>query len=343
MRENRIPWIDTAKALGITLVVLGHMSIPASTRQYIFSFHMPLFFFLSGYVFDPDKYRALSEFVDRRLRSLILPYLLFSLVAYVFWVLVDNNVGQTKGSAVLEPFLGIFYSNNRFANMSHNIALWFITCLFVVEVMFFEMRKRVSSVAGQGLLLLASSVLGYVSSLYWPYPLPWSIEVAFMALPFYGAGYLLRLHGHAILLSSRGYRPVLLLIALACSGIFCYLNGRTDMHGNHYNNYFYFFGAAFGGIMTYVYVSQLFPVTRVMSFIGKNTLIILALSGIAESFLKGIQLFVLGIPLGFARDSLLLGLIYTVCSMVVLSPVIYLVNRRFPMVLGRPYPARKMP
>lgn len=45
---SRIKWIDNARAIGILLVVLGHSLIPASIQTYIYSFHMPLFFFLSG-------------------------------------------------------------------------------------------------------------------------------------------------------------------------------------------------------------------------------------------------------------------------------------------------------
>ena len=52
-------WIDWAKVMGIYLMVLGHGGlVNADIRQFIFSFHMPLFFILSGYLY---KQRSFSE------------------------------------------------------------------------------------------------------------------------------------------------------------------------------------------------------------------------------------------------------------------------------------------
>ncbi|WP_442945177.1 acyltransferase family protein [Nostoc sp.] len=47
--SQRIEWIDCWKGLAIITVVVGHIIAPVS--KYIFWFHMPLFFFLSGYLY----------------------------------------------------------------------------------------------------------------------------------------------------------------------------------------------------------------------------------------------------------------------------------------------------
>ena len=47
----RLEWIDKAKGIGIILVILGHTICPPNIKFWLYSFHMPLFFFLSGYVF----------------------------------------------------------------------------------------------------------------------------------------------------------------------------------------------------------------------------------------------------------------------------------------------------
>ena len=63
--SNRIKWIDACKGIGIIAVVLGHLAISYNSTGFyaeystlldalirvIYSFHMPLFFVLSGYVF----------------------------------------------------------------------------------------------------------------------------------------------------------------------------------------------------------------------------------------------------------------------------------------------------
>ena len=71
-QKKRITWIDMAKGYGIILVILGHLKFDMF-RDWIFTFHMPLFFFLSGYVFS-TKYDFVT-FLKRKCRSMILPYL----------------------------------------------------------------------------------------------------------------------------------------------------------------------------------------------------------------------------------------------------------------------------
>lgn len=49
-KNDRIAWIDIAKGITIILVIIGHVvPFDSATRNVIFSFHMPLFFILSGY------------------------------------------------------------------------------------------------------------------------------------------------------------------------------------------------------------------------------------------------------------------------------------------------------
>lgn len=88
----RTPWIDTARGLGIILVVYGHVLrgqyhagllawTPAIDLQdrAIYAFHMPFFFLLSG-LFAGTRISSRSEFVRRRLVTIVYPYLLWSVV-----------------------------------------------------------------------------------------------------------------------------------------------------------------------------------------------------------------------------------------------------------------------
>ena len=58
---SRIGWIDTAKGIGLLCVILGHLSIPY-LDMWIYFFHMPLFFFLSGF--------AVHQLIQLHLRQL---------------------------------------------------------------------------------------------------------------------------------------------------------------------------------------------------------------------------------------------------------------------------------
>lgn len=65
--QKRIDWIDIAKGIGIISVILGHLRTPLYISEMIFSFHMPLFFVISGYFY---KERKLKNFIFLKYKSL---------------------------------------------------------------------------------------------------------------------------------------------------------------------------------------------------------------------------------------------------------------------------------
>lgn len=94
-REN---WIDWAKSMGILLVVMGHSnySIPHLTEM-IFMFHMPLFFFISGYLFKTSY--TFGEIHNKNIRALVVPYILFNFV-WALFVLFDYGAKVFLGTPV---------------------------------------------------------------------------------------------------------------------------------------------------------------------------------------------------------------------------------------------------
>lgn len=90
----RVDWVDTAKGLGIVLVVLGHVMRGLGSAHlmswtstiefidlWIYSFHMPLFFFLSGlFLFGSATKRPFSDFSSDKLRTIAYPYFIWSIL-----------------------------------------------------------------------------------------------------------------------------------------------------------------------------------------------------------------------------------------------------------------------
>lgn len=83
--QQRIEYIDIAKGIGILLVYIGHCSkgTPdiSSLIEWIYAFHMPLFFFISGLLFPNKKISAIT-FYRNKFASLVIPYILFSIIHY---------------------------------------------------------------------------------------------------------------------------------------------------------------------------------------------------------------------------------------------------------------------
>ena len=91
--SGRLAWIDYAKAIGIVLVVFGHVnrSIGATpglawnealqlADAFVYSFHMPLFFILAGYASTLSRARDTRSFMRGTWWGVFVPYLIWSSV-----------------------------------------------------------------------------------------------------------------------------------------------------------------------------------------------------------------------------------------------------------------------
>jgi len=108
----RLEWIDFARGITIILMVLGHTTIPNYISKYIWSFHMPLFFVVSGMMYNPIKYESFGVLLKKKIKKLVIPYFFFS--AIVFCAYYGTPYWNTS-----ELYLGW-----------KGYALWFIPVLF---------------------------------------------------------------------------------------------------------------------------------------------------------------------------------------------------------------------
>ncbi len=178
--DNRLDWIDITKGIGIVLMVYGHTSIPASISDFIWSFHMPLFFIISGMLFNPDKADKYNKYVIRKIYTLVVPYFFFLVCDYLYRI----AWGLEVSSRMLTDGLQIG-------------AYWFIQVLLVVELVNAILIKffiKESNYALGWMCYLSSiillSMLGYwasINKLHFPYRL----EVVGLASLHYGLGFLL--------------------------------------------------------------------------------------------------------------------------------------------------------
>ena len=76
------------KTSGIYLIVLGHM-FPSPGTNFIYSFSVPLFFFISGFLFYQQK--NFNTFFIRNFHSLIIPYLFINCISLIFVVCFSSS------------------------------------------------------------------------------------------------------------------------------------------------------------------------------------------------------------------------------------------------------------
>ncbi len=136
-KSNRIDYLDIAKGVGILFVIIGHIPyVSEPIRQYIVSFHMPLFFIISGILICYTKtYQgSIKSFIGRKVRNLLLPYVIFS-VAYMAIELCRILIKNTGEWSNLSEKL---YQTVCLQGIS---VLWFFPTLFIAEAVFVLVRK----------------------------------------------------------------------------------------------------------------------------------------------------------------------------------------------------------
>ncbi len=271
-RQNTI---NALRGIGIILVVLGHtLGISREVDKYIYSFHMPLFFFLSGLVLTSARLsQSWIKWLRHYWRRLILPYLLFSLITYLPWVLVTRRYGAdvVLGVEFWRPVIGTFYGIGVEGWLQHNAMLWFFPCLFVLHLIFrlvqYCFRDKIKLI-----VIFALAGIGLLLHYVLPIRLPWSIEIALIALPFYAIGYAISSHG--ALFPRASLITALLASVLAAMQLVCIkLNGRVDMNFISLGNPILFYLGAISGVGTLWCLVSFLPPLSVFARIADAAII----------------------------------------------------------------------
>jgi polysaccharide biosynthesis protein PslL len=136
--SKRIEYLDIARGIGILLVVLGHNDFEAISlfvHQVIYSFHIPLFFFLSGYFINISI--PFFDFVKKRFNSLLKPFL-FTIFLIYFTSVSFEKMGF---SMAITRIVKSLYGTGHYIDW---VQLWFLPELFVVSLYAFLFLTLVS-------------------------------------------------------------------------------------------------------------------------------------------------------------------------------------------------------
>jgi len=342
--KQRIQWLDNLRGIAIFFVVLGHtVGLPENAFKLIFSFHMPIFFWISG-VLVKDKIRGetLFEFVRKRWRTRLTPYASFTVLSYLVWFFLFRHFGTQATLEIdpVRPLIGMFYGNGINNWLVYNTVLWYFLCLFVTEILFFFIIKMPSRTYIM-FALIAFSIMGYLDTYYNPpdgFRLPWNFDIALSTVVFYGVGFLSK--GYVLGDSKSGpSRWAIMFAALILYGVFSILNNKVSLVAGVYGNYLYFYIAALAGILFWTHLSCLIPPLKLLLKIGENTLTIFSLHLLVFPVLTAVQVYIFKIPVSLKHESVLLSLAYAVISILILLPVSDLLTKRFPFLLGQPIKA----
>ena len=294
--------IDVAKGIGIFLVVFAHLNCMMPMHTIIYSFHIPLFFFISGLLFQKEKFASFKDFLKRRMITIGCPYLLFGIlsVLYSFGIcFIQGDLSSETFTTFCKNLFEVFYSRHSGA-MHFNTPLWFVPCLFLTECIYYWVSE-----IKQKWLFYCSVVLivffGWFSeSALCPIDfsvLPWNFSSACFALGFYAVGNLS--HPAIVKLnSSRCTLKAILVkafVALCCFAALIPLaikNQTVSIGSRYLGNGFIFYATGLLGSLGVFLVANLLQNLSLLRFWGKNSFYIMAthkpIQGLIFAFSKHI-------------------------------------------------------
>lgn len=296
MAKQRDTVLDAMRGIGIVLMVVGHSGFGGS--DFIYLFHMALFFMLSGYFFRPaENAAALGRFCLRRVLTLWLPFVAANTIFTIFNNLFlklniltgDPRILELPGNQVTDPvtlkdIVGrtvhwcLFDGGTQLGG-----ALWFVQALFQISILYavveFALRKVLhlqDTLTAQGLVSGVLLLLGWHCS-----RTGWNV----WGLGIVASGYCLFYLGmlaHRIGQPARkpGMRAVLAIAAFAV--LLALLPfGSVGLAGNQYPHWLFLLAAsAAGWVLVYeiVHLAALRPMLgRALAALGRATMPIVIL------------------------------------------------------------------
>lgn len=275
MNRKRIEWIDMAKGYGIILVILAHTGVNPRLNHWIYTFHLPLFFFLSGYVFNAGN--NFKDFVFKKLKTMVIPYFCFASLIIIFQIF-DQNISLNNLSTYLFETLYSIIIQKRFWT------LWFLTCLFFLDVIFYWAVKFCKNELAISIFAVASCCFGLLYYKYVGAVLFWNIDACFTALPFFAGGYIFKNNNKVLTdyIEKYKFNKVAIFIMLMFLNLFCGVASRRvsgdglEMFLCSYGSPLLTYISAFSGIGCTIMISKLFTLKSI-TYIGKNSLSFFAL------------------------------------------------------------------
>lgn len=254
----RLGYMDAFRGLGIITMVMGHVGFGSEFGHFIHAFHMPMFFYISGFFYNGRNYSD-AEYYHKKVKSLLVPYFSFGIGHYLLYRLAGGH-----------SFNELFYLFS-FNTISLPIAgaLWFLTALFFTDIIYFLLDKY-----NMKWLILPLVLAGSFMDQILQYPLPWALSASFVGLGLYWLGEMSRKYEKNLtkILNMKSWQ---ILIAGIIITVLIYINGYIDMRSGCYAIIPLFWTNAIMAIFIGISISKLICKTNRMKYIlkiGENSI-----------------------------------------------------------------------
>ena len=247
--SKRIDSIDVARGIAILLVVIGH-AITSTTNPinlFFLSFHMPLFFIISGICLKADNnVGSFWKYVRGKAKHLLIPQLTLGAIDFIYHLVLFLLKEETQFKNPIESFLG----------------WWFLLVMFIISIAIYFLRKyNFFSNKNRLVCLFIFDILLciLVTRFVWPYQNYYILfaNVVPFALLFYLIGFVFKKYYLSI---QHWNKWLLLVISLACLGLAFYVsqqNSPVTMYNNNYGKFPLFLVTSLFGSVGVLFISIL--------------------------------------------------------------------------------------
>lgn len=329
---RRFSWLDVLKGIGIILVLVGHIYSNTTVFHWLYSFHMPLFFFAAGWVY---KQKPVLVDIKRRIQTIVVPYFSFGVLVLIYWQVIERRF-RFSDMGFMDAFLGLL--SGQYENLDFNVHLWFLPCFFVT-VVFFNFLVNLGEWANVGrkaayIVSVLMSILYVVFSLP---GLPWGIDRVFKYIGFYAVGTFLAGRFSTDVCKRCGVREtratiikftkgIVALILIALNFILSYFDLTTGIM---------WFVTALIGVAGFLLISQLINENKLLQYCGRISLIVLCIHGPVYRIVIKIISIPLQMSTDAVRENFLLAMVVVIVTMAICSVAYEIIVRIAPWILGK--------
>lgn len=313
--------LDILKGIGIIFMIMNHSNMGSIFTLYVGGFHMQLFFFISGMLFNPNKYNKLQDYAKRKTKTIIIPYFTFAALTIAICIFVNLITGAEKYS-YYDMAKGIIWSNNALFPITG--AIWFLQCTFVIEISAWFLCKKFGE-KRIPIIILIFLIIGYICYLN-NVELPFSSDSAITGIAIYFSGYLISCYLSNFL---KKIDLKLSILFLTISLLLILFNGPVNPRTCMYGIYMLYFLNAFIAFLGWYGVAKYFNDNDLFSKlgcfikkIGRNSILYLGLN----------QLLIAGLytlfNIIFTKKILILQAIRNILISIFTIIIIYIINKK---------------
>ena len=324
-KNSRIVWVDICKLIGIFLMVVGHSTKNENILSWIYSFHMPLFFILSGYTYDITKYKNRYTYVNylkNNVKHLVFPIIIFGFITTLYrfvWNYIFMDVNRIDYKIIQNGIIGIFLQLRltKFGGY-----FWFLSALFVSKVILYKLVEKVDSTKAIFALSVSCFVTGSIlKGCLNIGGLLWNLDVVPFIIGFLLIGILIRRFEQK---GNVGW----FIIILICYVISFKMNCTVDMCRDIYGDYFLYVLESITGSVIMMQIVKLacrkvkIPITQRLAWLGSNSLIIYCMNEMTLWFSSAL-LHKVGIQI---NNIFITTILIPVVAILITIPIIILYN-----------------